>query len=452
MVRFYRHRLDLFTLCETRWNSMQGSFASLLRVRSALQMLARKYKEQRDFLAVLGVLDDRYFWDELDQAEQVIAPLSEASYRLQRDENTMADVVTSYRDISRGFKQNAQYGSVLVDCIEKRWAQCEQPLFMLAYVLHPKFVNEARKMASLGTRVSDSVQVCKFAVYYFRRFIGSEFGLLRRDMRRWIIGELTTAGADEFPDSVAEFWQYVAEERRESKLLELAIKVLLIAVNTATCERLFSELGMIHTAKRNSMTSTMAKNTHIVCKPVLNSDRKAASEDQITNCIILSGEREIIGAGLSLQRRHMRDETAERTAETRQQPGFTSPTLRTPCSPRTPRTPRSRTPLTNDDDDVGDGVDGAETFSLWEEYLGEVFEDTEFDSGFAAREHFTEGESLSGEEHASADSVDETDLAPIPQPDTTPFPSFNDPHFSQKRTLSGIHACKATLTALFSDT
>ncbi|RLN88308.1 hypothetical protein BBJ28_00020172 [Nothophytophthora sp. Chile5] len=92
------------------------------------EIMVKAYEENWDIDAIVTdnadqFLDDRYFWDELDQAEQVIAPLSEASYRLQRDENTMADVVLSYRDSFRGFKQNSRYGSVLVDFIEKRWAQ-----------------------------------------------------------------------------------------------------------------------------------------------------------------------------------------------------------------------------------------------------------------------------------------------------------------------------------------
>eukprot|EP00644_Phytophthora_capsici_P005324 jgi/Phyca11/97103/e_gw1.1.1704.1 len=41
MKQCYGLSLGLRTLCETRWNSMQGCFASLLRVQSALQMFYR---------------------------------------------------------------------------------------------------------------------------------------------------------------------------------------------------------------------------------------------------------------------------------------------------------------------------------------------------------------------------------------------------------------------------
>ncbi|KAG1686443.1 hypothetical protein DVH05_004871 [Phytophthora capsici] len=44
MNRFYGRSLGLQTLCETRWNIMQGCFASLLRVQTALEMFFRKFE------------------------------------------------------------------------------------------------------------------------------------------------------------------------------------------------------------------------------------------------------------------------------------------------------------------------------------------------------------------------------------------------------------------------
>jgi hypothetical protein len=44
------------------------------------------------------------------------------------------------------------------------------------------------------------------------------------------------------------------KSKRKSKLPELALTILSIAVNTATCERLFSELALILTPRRNRMS------------------------------------------------------------------------------------------------------------------------------------------------------------------------------------------------------
>ncbi|EEY59596.1 uncharacterized protein PITG_12171 [Phytophthora infestans T30-4] len=92
MEECYDKPLALFTLCETRWNSMQSCFASLLRARTALEMLSSKYRGYKYYPSSLKVFNDPSFWSKLTETEQVIAPLSESSYRLQRDENTLADV------------------------------------------------------------------------------------------------------------------------------------------------------------------------------------------------------------------------------------------------------------------------------------------------------------------------------------------------------------------------
>ncbi|ETP19653.1 hypothetical protein F441_06435 [Phytophthora nicotianae CJ01A1] len=131
MNKMYGYELSLCSLCVTRWNSMQACFASLSRVKSALEMLARQCHEDDDFPRDLAVFLKDYFWSDLKRVERVIAPLSLASYRLQRDENTLGDVIKSYADIFAGFKQAPQYSKQLIECVEKRWKKCEQPLFML---------------------------------------------------------------------------------------------------------------------------------------------------------------------------------------------------------------------------------------------------------------------------------------------------------------------------------
>ncbi|KAG6975434.1 hypothetical protein JG688_00002376 [Phytophthora aleatoria] len=146
---------------------MMGCFASLLRVQSALQMFYRRYKSYDDFPVRLRALGDPLFWDELKEAEAVIAPLAYASYRLQCDENTLGDVVLSFHDIRTGFQQHHVRYNALVECVEARWAQCEQPLFMLRFALHPLYAETARELSD--TAVPGIGALGKAAVYYYHR-------------------------------------------------------------------------------------------------------------------------------------------------------------------------------------------------------------------------------------------------------------------------------------------
>ncbi|ETO61882.1 hypothetical protein F444_20156 [Phytophthora nicotianae P1976] len=125
-------------------------------------------------------------------------------------------------------------------CVEHRWMQCEQPLFLLGYALHPVYAEDARSLPNTAGSLP------KVAVYYFRRlFHTEEMGTIKRDMFSWMENRFTRTRPSEFDNCPWEYWEYIAKKNPKSKLLMLAMRVLSIVVNTVTCERLFSEHGIM---------------------------------------------------------------------------------------------------------------------------------------------------------------------------------------------------------------
>jgi hypothetical protein len=163
MVQVFGYKLAVLTLCETRWNSMQECFASLLRMHSAFKIFTVQYCNDLEFPEELKVFGNQYFWPSIASADQTICPLSNACYKLQRNENTLADVVLCYKDIHEGFCLSDQHDE-LVPLIENCWAECKQPLFTLGYFLNPYTVDEGRKLPD--TRISSIDKICDFVVYY----------------------------------------------------------------------------------------------------------------------------------------------------------------------------------------------------------------------------------------------------------------------------------------------
>ncbi|KAK1934141.1 hypothetical protein P3T76_011344 [Phytophthora citrophthora] len=106
----YGKSLGFINLCETRWNSMQGCFALLLRVRNGLHQFAQSFLK-------LSMSSEIQIFDSSRTSDST---LSNASYKLQRDENTLVDVVVCYRDIYRGFLGDFN-NLELVSIIDKRW-------------------------------------------------------------------------------------------------------------------------------------------------------------------------------------------------------------------------------------------------------------------------------------------------------------------------------------------
>ncbi|POM76526.1 Hypothetical protein PHPALM_6222 [Phytophthora palmivora] len=106
MMQTYGKHWKFSTLAPTRWNSMQGCFASLLRVKTAMQMFAVKYRDDVDFNCTMSVLGDGEFWSSFKEAEQAVHPICFASFNLQSDENTLADVVIVFRDLYDKFHRS----------------------------------------------------------------------------------------------------------------------------------------------------------------------------------------------------------------------------------------------------------------------------------------------------------------------------------------------------------
>ncbi|KAG2786193.1 hypothetical protein JG687_00010362 [Phytophthora cactorum] len=167
---------------------------------------------------------------------------------------------------------------------------------MLGFALHPLYAETARELPD--TAVSGIGALVKALVYYYCRLFSTEdIGQIRRDMLAWMKGRFTRTKPSEFPGSPWEFWESVATQRPKSMLSKLAMRVLSIAVNTATYERLFSELGAIHTAKRNRLDANKPPDLQIVAQHVRQRELQEEACDARKTLLIPASERQI-AAGL----------------------------------------------------------------------------------------------------------------------------------------------------------
>ncbi len=109
----------------------------VMEARSACKLFILRLSSHANFPDDLYALSSDMFWQECEDAEALIKLLTVASFRLQRDQITMADVVMNYGAIFLAFYNHPE-NALLVPCIENRWHDCEQPLFILALFLHPR--------------------------------------------------------------------------------------------------------------------------------------------------------------------------------------------------------------------------------------------------------------------------------------------------------------------------
>ncbi|ETP11814.1 hypothetical protein F441_12707, partial [Phytophthora nicotianae CJ01A1] len=144
-------------------------------------------------------------------------------------------------------------------------------------------------------------RLCGYGIYYYRRYVATEHEQnvegLAADLHAWYRGMFVDRSLVRCNGSVGQYWSFAGDVRPNSKLPKLAAVILSIAVNTATCERYFSELAAIHTTLRNRMAAEKARKFPLICQAIrlldkADMDTKARSESKR---IAAAAERKRIG-------------------------------------------------------------------------------------------------------------------------------------------------------------
>lgn len=246
MKRIYGKTSNLLQMIEVRRNSAQASFSSLLRVKYALRALHVEHQDDAVFPAELGILGDPEFWVDMLRAEPAFISLREASLILQKSAAIYGNVLHCYGRLYMHMKHN----QVLAEVLEKRFKKEEIPLLILLYALDDKRINVSSKLrlgctnAMLGNEA-----LCNFAVFYYKKHIGSSTGQSFGNMFKYLQGELCHNSIySQYQDPV-ELWAF--NETKCSHLSRLATTVLSIVVQSATSECLFSTYRYFHTKIRN---------------------------------------------------------------------------------------------------------------------------------------------------------------------------------------------------------
>ena len=284
VVDFYGKKVSskIYTVAETRWNTTQQCFASQLRMRDACKNFVQKFENVPKFPDACKVWADDAFWHKLEEAELLIRPLCDASYLMQRNKgNTIAHVVLVFLVIYNHVREycgNSPEVDVLKKDLESRWHGEDNPLFFLAFALHPSFHHMAVDIVKHSEKVDGSwgrkgnalsvVRLAKAATFYYSKHkrvldtTNQEEELLELDkcMRQWLQGTTKDMSRYKEGENASEWWNENRTEHPE--LAQLATFLLDCPVQGAACERLFKDFALFHTKQRNRLNAdTVYKST-----------------------------------------------------------------------------------------------------------------------------------------------------------------------------------------------
>ncbi|KAJ3791970.1 ribonuclease H-like domain-containing protein [Lentinula aff. detonsa] len=298
----------------TRWTTHYIAFMRLLRVKDALKLAvlqhrgaiinaqvgAAKYSEKIRLEAeanracdLIADQDRSYsFWSRLESVVGDIEPICYGTNINQKDSTRADQVLLSIAGIYLHFADHPEHelSSDMVKRIEKRWKDCDQPLFIAAVILNP-----FEGLSVFGPRADlNGFKISNLTVRLYRRLKShpgnDDSQAAQTEKERQLSKALLhyLSGTGPFADWEAEradfeetmgqdpiaVWRAYEGVTEIQELVELALLILKIVVNQAGCERLFSLLKIIQTARRNRMKNTKLKKVAKVSS-VIRSDNVA---------------------------------------------------------------------------------------------------------------------------------------------------------------------------------
>ncbi|OWZ15869.1 hypothetical protein PHMEG_00010426 [Phytophthora megakarya] len=160
-----------------------------------LRVFATKYRDDSLFPESLSCLEHPTFWQELRNVEVAVNPLCCALFKLQSDENTLADVVIVFRELYDGFV-TGNYANELIPLFEEL---IEITLFIVALNLHPAY-NDTHKALPLTAEVTNLDNIGIFAKFYYSKLLRGDPGSIVGEMTQWLNGEFTDLSLDDFQE------------------------------------------------------------------------------------------------------------------------------------------------------------------------------------------------------------------------------------------------------------
>ncbi|GBB96179.1 hypothetical protein RclHR1_00270025 [Rhizophagus clarus] len=198
------------------------------------------------------ILLDNDWWEKIELLQDILLPYCGVLNKLQCDKARLFEVLHTIGYFMQFWKHfpDSNLSNQMISQLEKRWSQWEQPLFLLSFVLHPKyrftyFNSELNNLSftSLG----------RYLIYYYKAWFKKRPLRLLLDFEdyRQKIEPFNNETLEQFGDDAFKFWGYVQGDYKE--LAAVALKLFGMCVNAASVERMWSSMGFLHTAHRNRL-------------------------------------------------------------------------------------------------------------------------------------------------------------------------------------------------------
>lgn len=252
----------------TRWNSYYYCFATLIRSKRALQSYSILHLNSNELSnKARNAINSTTFWKNVDELADCLLPFVSILDYLQRDAANLFDVIYSFAYVAQQYEDETDgFGYAMLQQLEKRWADWEQPLLFLAVIFNPQY-----RVHALSDQTFFSLErIANWIEYYYEKWFGKPkhvaLELTEYYMKR---GIFTDERFNNTLEAISEhnvqskltsnvvglallrYWEFAALNLKE--IGKVALRLYSIKVNSAPCERLFSRMGWFHNSQRSRL-------------------------------------------------------------------------------------------------------------------------------------------------------------------------------------------------------
>ncbi|KAJ7463541.1 ribonuclease H-like domain-containing protein [Mycena latifolia] len=272
----------------TRWTTHFVAFFRLFMLQSALKLAVLQKRSaiiaaevgaatstegerlREDAEKFCALIEDTTFWNGLEAVLGDLEPICLGTNINQKDSTRLDQVLLTIAGIYLRFADHPEphVKDGMLARLEKRWKDCDQPVFIAALTLNP-----FEKLSCFGPNANfNQFKSLNLIISLYRRMKGRPDNIDTPEERKAKETEVSKAfmqylsGTGDFADFDAETWEQTYENvdpiqvwealagsRHLTELAEFAIVILNIVANQAGCERTFSRTKIEQSDHRNRL-------------------------------------------------------------------------------------------------------------------------------------------------------------------------------------------------------
>ncbi|CAH1770183.1 3189_t:CDS:2, partial [Entrophospora sp. SA101] len=257
-----KHRIQggiIKSYVKTRWTSVHECLDSIIRLKRCLEEIRDEHSTSISNNSVISILRSRAFFEDVGYLANTLLPIKLAILEVEGRSTNLADCYISLLRIAaviRNLPSNDYkfFRNHCISVFNKRYKEFDDPIYLLAFFLHPAYKGNGVKYGQFYNIVSHAGSIWKSLGKNRESWESLSTQLRLYKLQKDDNGVPNVYSAPYTPnqDTVMSWWNTC--EANPKHLQQLALRIFSITPSSASCERMFSTLGWLYGKKWQNLS------------------------------------------------------------------------------------------------------------------------------------------------------------------------------------------------------